>query len=176
MAIYGYLKSRHSDIAAAPCINAVVFATYSGASGRKANVQFLIDTGADSTQLSLHSAIGLIGATNWSSVLERHPKVIGRGIGGTQEFHEVPMRIYFWDDDYRDWVYHDLPVFVPRYSWEQYQDEKLSTAAGWEPLSLLGRDVLNIVSLHIDTKSSTPVVLDHSSFAPSTLPASNPPA
>lgn len=157
MAIVGTARPPSHGASPAPYVTAWVYARYPGADPqRRVTVSFMVDTGADRTVLSLRKARDLIG-DDWQAVCQT--SVTGEGIGGTQAYWEVPMRIWFWDVALQRHVYVDPLVLVPFYSEVQDLAELHSERQGREPVSLLGRDVFGHMRLEFDLSQPEPVVL-----------------
>ena len=157
MAIVGTAQPPSLGAPPAPYVLGWVSGRYPGADSRlQITVSFMVDTGADRTVLSLRKARNLIG-DDWQAVC--HTSVTGEGIGGTQAYWEVPMRIWFWDVALQRYVYVDPLVLVPFYSEVQDLAELHSERQGREPVSLLGRDVFGHMRLEFDLTQPEPVVL-----------------
>ena len=157
MTIVGTAKPPGPGASPAPYVNAWVYGRYPGAdSQRHVTVSFMVDTGADRTVFSLRKARQLIG-NDWEAVCRT--SVTLEGIGGSQAYWEVSMRIWFWDVSVRDFVYVERLVLVPFYSEIQDLSELFSEQQGREPTSLLGRDVFGHMRLEFDLSQPEPVVL-----------------
>lgn len=161
MIVHGTAQPVSDGSAKAPYVQAVVFGNYPGANPEKPIVvSFLIDTGADRTMLSLRKALQLIGYDQWQAVCRR-PCTIG-GIGGSKGFWEVSMEIWFVDNDPnrdKDFFVIDTSILVPFYSEQQDYSEQASERAGREPVSLLGRDVIDGMRFEFDVARNPPVTL-----------------
>ena len=157
MAIVGTAMPPSPGASPAPYVAASVYSRHQGAdSQRHVTISFMVDTGADRTVLSLRKARQLI-RHDWEAVCQT--SVTLEGIGGTQAYWEVPLRIWFWDVALQRHVYVDPPVLVPFYSEVQDLAELHSERQGREPVSLLGRDVFGHMRLEFDLTQPEPVVL-----------------
>ena len=102
MAIVGTAKPPIPAASPAPYVTAWVYARYPGADSQlHVAVSFMVDTGADRTVLSLRRARDLMG-DDWETVCRT--SITAEGIGGTQAYWEVPMRLWFWDVSVRSYV------------------------------------------------------------------------
>ena len=135
--IEGYFKPLDHVSPPAPYVRAAIL--LKGANHARF-VDFLVDTGADSTCIHPRDVLAL-GVD--SSIFDRRQVNRARGIGGCLNYIAHDAVLIFGESGNQTLWQSKIDVFDV---WENPQDEEITN---WLP-SLLGRDFLNLCDIHLN--------------------------
>ena len=123
---------------------------------RQADVDFMLDTGADITILQPRDAHGLLKSALFAIDFEHDEASVNvSGVAAVPSLCVIRRASYtVHADDERDHVL-QAPILIA-----QPVPFEESEAGNWSKISTLGRDVMSHFALHLDYQSDPPIWLD----------------